>query len=61
MPVTKKTSDSESRAHWKFVESTAQRVESWPSWKQAATTTVVRVDPKRREPPVPNPNRKDER
>lgn len=60
MPVTKKTSDSESKAHWEFVENTARRVEHWPSWKQAATTTV-RVEPSRRDMPVSNSDREDER
>jgi hypothetical protein len=35
----RKIDDERSRKHWDFVEATSRRVEAWPSWKQAATTT----------------------
>lgn len=44
MAINKNREGQENREHWEFVESTSNRVDNWPAWKLAATTTV-RVEP----------------
>jgi len=43
MPDLRKCENDRSRQHWAFVEATATRVEEWPSWKQAASSTAVQT------------------
>ena len=40
MQDLRKLEDERSREHWAFVESVANKVGSWPLWKQAATLTA---------------------
>ena len=39
MADLRRLEDERSKQHWAFVEATANRVDNWPSWKQAAVTT----------------------
>ena len=40
MADLRKFDGEHSKRHWAFVEATSNRVEKWPSWKQAASNIV---------------------
>lgn len=44
MPDLRKKEDERSREHWAFVEATANKVENWPLWKQAAALTGIQTE-----------------
>lgn len=39
MTALKRRDTEDSKEHWEFVEKTAAKVNTWPSWKQASTST----------------------